>query len=125
MKLPEKTNTEQILKFLHDLALTHSDIESPMDAIIEFINSDNTADIAEKVIDRLDCDIDFHSYFKSREAVEELIALKETDIETYYKVIHFESVIINIMVTVVNCPYIIVLNPENLHKSFYLQLRLK
>jgi len=127
MKSQKKTNTEQILSFLHDLALNgaESNIESPMDAIVDFINSDITEGIAEKVIERLSINIDFHSYFKDRNSVAELIALKETDVETYYKVIYYENVILNVMVSVVNCPYIIVLNPDDLHKSYYLQLRLK
>ena len=127
MKSQKKTNTEQILSFLHDLALNgaESNIESPMDAIVDFINSDITEGIAEKVIERLSINIDFHSYFKDQNSVAELITLKETDVETYYKVIYYESVILNVMVSVVNCPYIIVLNPDDLHKSYYLQLRLK
>lgn len=127
MKSQKKTNTDIILNFLHDIAKTgkSSNNESPMDAIIEFINGDITEGIAEKVIKNISTNIDFHSYFKSKESLDELIALKETDTETYYKVIHYENVILNIMVSVVNCPYIIVLNPEDLNKSFYLQLRFK
>lgn len=120
-------NTKKLLDFLHNIFLPDSNVDdmSPMLAIIEFINGDITEGIADKIIDKLDIDIDFHSYFKDMESVNELIKLKETDIDTYYKVIHFENIILNIMVSVVNCPYIIVLNPDNLHKSYYLQLRFK
>lgn len=127
--MSKNTNKQNILNFLQNIVFNTKDAPkaddevSSIEAIIDFINSDITAGIADIVIARLDCNIDFHSYFKDLASVDELIALKSEDVEQYYKIVYHESVLLNIMVMAVNCPYIIVLNPENLYKSYYLQLK--
>lgn len=122
--MDNKIKLNDILNFLD--SKSKKDVEvSTIETIVEFLNSDIAKDICDIVAESIEVDVDFHSYFTNMDSIRNLIALKETDKDSYYKIIHYENVLINIVVIATECPYIIVLNPDNLYNSFYLQLRFK
>lgn len=122
--MDNKIKLNDILNFLD--SKSKKDVEvSTIETIVEFLNSDIAKDICDIVAESIEVDVDFHSYFTNMDGIRNLISLKETDKDSYYKIIHYESVLINIVVIATECPYIIVLTPDNLYNSFYLQLRFK
>lgn len=117
--------TKKLLDFLHELANGDEEKYSPLETIVEFLNMPESIEIANVVSDNFSADIDFRSYFNDMDSIKELIKLKSDSPEEYYKILYYEELLLNIIIMAVKCPYIIVLNPDNLFNSFYLQLRIK
>lgn len=124
MNKHKMTNTELIINFLKKTAKNDND-SNAMDAIIEFLQRDMLEDAIPIIIEKIKTDYDFHSYFESCETINDLIALKTTEPEKYYSIIHFENILINILCALIEMPYIVVLEPEDLYKSYYLVINAK
>lgn len=123
----EKTETELILEFLHNLASdTKNPENSPLNAILSFINEPSVITAIEKINDKLGCKYeDYIDYFWTIEDVENLIALKETDYEKYYTIIYYENILLNMLTKLFEIRYTIVLNFEDIYKSYLLELNTK
>lgn len=119
------TNKDAILNFLKNIANNNIDSD-PVDTIIEFLHRDINIDIIPVLLEKISCKYnDFNDYFESRTKIDELIALKETDLEKYYSIIHYENILLNMLCNIVEMPYTIVLDPDDLSKSYYLVIKLK
>lgn len=114
-----------ILNFLHKRAMEEK--SNPLEAIVEFINTEPVQQIYETVIDSVnapECP-EYYTYFETDEDIEKLAELKESDANTYYKVISYETVLVNLLAKIINLPFFIVMPPDNLEKTYFIKLSAK
>lgn len=122
---PETPELNNILKYLHDLAM--HDKPNPLQSIVDFVTSEKVQQVFEKVLDSIaadDCP-DYHTYFTSDEGIDNLLKLKDTDNEMYYKVIIYGTALINTLTRILEMPFVVVMTPEDLSKTYYIKLTTK
>ena len=68
---------------------------------------------------------ELYKMFDSIENIMSLIDLKEKDSEKYYTVIQYTNIMLNLLCSMLGMDQTIVLDPENLRKSYFLVIKLK
>lgn len=116
---------DNILKFLRKKAM--NDRPNPLSSIVEFLNTDKVQLVFDEVLESIaaeDCP-DYFTYFNSVDGINELEKLKNTDNELYYKVIIYGTALINTITRMLEMPFVIVITPEDLSKTYYIKLSAK
>ena len=116
---------DNILKFLRTKAL--NDRPHPLNSIVEFLNTERVQAVFEEVLESIAADEcpDYFTYFNSLDGINELVKLKDTDRELYYKVINCGTALINVLTRMLEMPFVIVITPEDLTKTYYIKLSAK
>lgn len=117
-------NVDVILNFLKNTS-NGTISNNVLSGIITFLNTNEAFEVLEILKDEINNELDYHYFFESLENIDKLNKLKETDIEVYYNVIHYETILINSICNVFELPYIVVLTPDDLEKSTILTLKFK
>lgn len=121
------TPTQSILRFLETYGTTP--IEKSMEmfnSLVEFLHQEEFSEIIELLKERIDSQYpDFLNYFDTTENILELIDLKTENPDKYYTVIQYTNIILNLLCTMTDSGQVIVLNPEDLYKSYFLVVKLK
>ncbi len=121
------TPTQSILRFLETYGTTP--IEKSMEmfnSLVEFLHQEEFSEIIELLKERIDSQYpDFLDYFDTTENILELIDLKTENPDKYYTVIQYTNIILNLLCTMTDSGQVIVLNPEDLYKSYFLVVKLK
>ena len=122
---PETPELNNILKYLHDLAM--HDKPNPLQSIVDFVTSEKAQQVFEKVLDSIAADgcPDYYTYFISDEGIDNLLKLKDTDNEMYYKAIIYGTALINTLTRILEMPFVVVMTPEDLSKTYYIKLTTK
>ena len=100
---------------------------NPLSAIVEFINTEPVQQIYETVVESVnapECP-EYYTYFETDDDIEKLSTLKENDVNMYYKVISYETVLVNLLAKIINLPFFIVMPPDNLEKTYFIKLSTK
>ena len=113
------------LDFLKKIASAEKVYEtSPLNAIIAFLNEEYIIESIQQISSKLCCKYsDYTDYFWSFDDIAELVKLKDSDPEKYYTVIQYENILLNILGGLYEVKYNIVLNPEDIYKSYLLLLK--
>lgn len=121
------TPTQSLLRFLESFGTNPSDESAEMfESIVNFLQQDEIQEIIEMIKEKLTCKYpDFLNYFDSIENIMSLIDLKEEDSEKYYTVIQYTNIMLNLLCSMLSMDQTIVLDPENLRKSYFLVIKLK
>lgn len=121
----KKSESEVLLDFLKKIASAEKVYEtSPLNAIIAFLNEEYIIESVQQISSKLCCKYsDYTDYFWSFDDIAELIKLKDSDPEKYYTVIQYENILLNILGGLYEVKYNIVLNPEDIYKSYLLLLK--
>lgn len=121
----KKSESEVLLDFLKKIASTEKVYEtSPLNAIIAFLNEEYIIESIQQISSKLCCKYsDYTDYFWSFDDIAELVKLKDSDPEKYYTVIQYENILLNILGGLYEVKYNIVLNPEDIYKSYLLLLK--
>ena len=121
------TPTRSLLRFLESFGTNPSDESAEMfESIVNFLQQDEIQEIIEMIKEKLTCKYpDFLNYFDSIENIMSLIDLKEEDSEKYYTVIQYTNIMLNLLCSMLGMDQTIVLDPENLRKSYFLVIKLK
>jgi len=121
------TLTQSLLRFLESFGTNPSDESAEMfESIVNFLQQDEIQEIIEMIKEKLTCKYpDFLNYFDSTENIMSLIDLKEEDSEKYYTVIQYTNIMLNLLCSMLGMDQTIVLDPENLRKSYFLVIKLK
>lgn len=122
---PETPELNNILKYLHDLAM--HDKPNPLQSIVDFVTSDKAQQVFDKVLESIaadDCP-DYYTYFITDEGIDNLVKLKDTDNEMYYKVIIYGTALINTLTRILEMPFVVVMTPDDLSKTYYIKLTTK
>lgn len=121
------TSTQSLLRFLESFGTNPSDESAEMfESIVNFLQQDEIQEIIEMIKEKLSCKYpDFLNYFDSIENIMSLIDLKEKDSEKYYTVIQYTNIMLNLLCSMLGMDQTIVLDPENLRKSYFLVIKLK
>jgi len=121
----KKSESEVLLDFLKKIASAEKVYEtSPLNAIIAFLNEEYIIESIQQISSKLCCKYsDYTDYFWSFDDIAELVKLKDTDPEKYYTVIQYENILLNILGGLYEVKYNIVLNPEDIYKSYLLLLK--
>lgn len=121
------TPTQSLLRFLESFGTNPSDESAEMfESIVNFLQQDEIQEIIEMIKEKLSCKYpDFLNYFDSIENIMSLIDLKEEDSEKYYTVIQYTNIMLNLLCSMLGMDQTIVLDPENLRKSYFLVIKLK
>jgi len=121
----EAPNLKNILKFLHDKAMAKK--ADPMTSIVEFMNSDPMVQIQETILESMNIVEypDFTEYFMSTDGIEQLYELRKTDEIKYYNVVNYQNIFMGIATKILDLPYVIVLTPDNLAKTYYIKVKYK
>ena len=121
------TPTQSLLRFLESFGTNPSDESAEMfESIVNFLQQDEIQEIIEMIKEKLTCKYpDFLNYFDSTENIMSLIDLKEEDSEKYYTVIQYTNIMLNLLCSMLGMDQTIVLDPENLRKSYFLVIKLK
>ena len=121
----EAPNLKNILKFLHDKAMAKK--TDPMTSIVEFMNSDPMVQIQETILESMNIVEypDFTEYFMSTDGIEQLYELRKTDEIKYYNVVNYQNIFMGIATKILDLPYVIVLTPDNLAKTYYIKVKYK
>lgn len=121
----KKTESEVLLDFLKKIASAEKVYEtSPLNAIIAFLNEEYIIESIQQISSKLCCKYsDYTDYFWSFDDIAELVKLKDSDPEKYYTVIQYENILLNILGGLYEVKYNIVLNPEDIYKSYLLLLK--
>lgn len=121
------TPTQSLLRFLESFGTNPSDESAEMfESIVNFLQQDEIQEIIEMIKEKLTCKYpDFLNYFDSIENIMSLIDLKEEDSEKYYTVIQYTNIMLNLLCSMLGMDQTIVLDPENLRKSYFLVIKLK
>lgn len=125
-KNPNKiSESEVLLDFLKKIASAEKVYEtSPLNAIIAFLNEEYIIESIQQISSKLCCKYsDYTDYFWSFDDIAELVKLKDSDPEKYYTVIQYENILLNILGGLYEVKYNIVLNPEDIYKSYLLLLK--
>jgi hypothetical protein len=121
----KKSESEVLLDFLKKIASAEKVYEtSPLNAIIAFLNEEYIVESIQQISSKLCCKYsDYTDYFWSFDDIAELVKLKDSDPEKYYTVIQYENILLNILGGLYEVKYSIVLNPEDIYKSYLLLLK--
>lgn len=121
----KKSESEVLLDFLKKIASAEKVYEtSPLNAIIAFLNEEYIIESVQQISSKLCCKYsDYTDYFWSFDDIVELVKLKDSDPEKYYTVIQYENILLNILGGLYEVKYNIVLNPEDIYKSYLLLLK--
>lgn len=121
----KKSESEVLLDFLKKIASAEKVYEtSPLNAIIAFLNEEYIVESVQQISNKLCCKYsDYTDYFWSFDDIAELVKLKDSDPEKYYTVIQYENILLNILGGLYEVKYNIVLNPEDIYKSYLLLLK--
>lgn len=121
----KKSESEVLLDFLKKIASAEKVYEtSPLNAIIAFLNEEYIIESIQQISSKLCCKYsDYTDYFWSFDDIAELVKLKDSDPEKYYTVIQYENILLNILRDLYEVKYNIVLNPEDIYKSYLLLLK--
>ena len=121
----KKSESEVLLDFLKKIASAEKVYEtSQLNAIIAFLNEEYIVESVQQISSKLCCKYsDYTDYFWSFDDIAELVKLKDSDPEKYYTVIQYENILLNILGGLYEVKYNIVLNPEDIYKSYLLLLK--
>lgn len=121
------TPTQSLLRFLESYGTVQDDKSTEMfDSIVNFLHQDEITEVIELVKEKITCKYpDFLDYFDTTENIMALIDLKEEDPEKYYTVIHYANIMLNLLCSLLEMSQTIVLDPEDLRKSYFLVIKLK
>lgn len=121
------TPTQSLLRFLESYGTVQEDKSTEMfDSIVNFLHQDEITDVIDLVKEKITCKYpDFLDYFDTTENIMALIDLKEEDSEKYYTVIHYANIMLNLLCSLLEMSQTIVLDPEDLRKSYFLVIKLK
>lgn len=122
------TPTQSLLRFLESYGLNPVDDESTemFESIVNFLHQEEIQEIIEMIKEKLTCKYpDFLDYFDCTENILSLIDLKTEDPEKYYTVIQYTNIMLNLLCSLLEMDQTIVLDPENLRKSYFLVIKLK
>ena len=121
------TPTQSILRFLETYGTTPVEKSMEMfNSLVEFLHQEEFSEIIELLKERIDSQYpDFLDYFDTTENILELIDLKTENPDKYYTVIQYTNIILNLLCTMTDSGQVIVLNPEDLYKSYFLVIKLK
>lgn len=121
------TPTQSILHFLETYGTTPVEKSMEMfNSLVEFLHQEEFSEIIELLKERIDCQYpDFLDYFDATENILALIDLKTENPDKYYTVIQYTNIILNLLCTMTDTGQVIVLNPEDLYKSYFLVVKLK
>lgn len=121
------TPTQSLLRFLESFGTVQEDKSTEMfDSIVNFLHQDEITDVIDLVKEKITCKYpDFLDYFDTTENIMALIDLKEEDPEKYYTVIHYANIMLNLLCSLLEMSQTIVLDPEDLRKSYFLVIKLK
>ena len=121
------TPTQSILHFLETYGTTPVEKSMEMfNSLVEFLHQEEFSEIIELLKERIDSQYpDFLDYFDTTENILALIDLKTENPDKYYTVIQYTNIILNLLCTMTDAGQVIVLNPENLYKSYFLVVKLK
>lgn len=121
------TPTQSLLRFLESYGTVQEDKSTEMfDSIVNFLHQDEITDVIDLVKEKITCKYpDFLDYFDTTENIMALIDLKEEDPEKYYTVIHYSNIMLNLLCSLLEMSQTIVLDPEDLRKSYFLVIKLK
>ncbi|MBR1610209.1 MAG: hypothetical protein IJ672_01775 [Methanobrevibacter sp.] len=121
------TPTQSILHFLETYGTTPAEKSMEMfNSLVEFLHQEEFSEIIELLKERIDSQYpDFLDYFDTTENILALIDLKTENPDKYYTVIQYTNIILNLLCTMTDTDQVIVLNPEDLYKSYFLVVKLK
>ena len=121
------TPTQSLLRFLESYGIAQEDKSTEMfDSIVNFLQQDEIADVIDSVKEKITCKYpDFLDYFDTTENIMTLIDLKEEDPEKYYTVVHYANIMLNLLCSLLEMNQTIVLDTEDLQKSYFLVIKLK
>ena len=121
------TPTQSLLRFLESYGTVQEDKSTEMfDSIVNFLHQDEITDVIDLVKEKITCKYpDFLDYFDTTENIMALIDLREEDPEKYYTVIHYANIMLNLLCSLLEMSQTIVLDPEDLRKSYFLVIKLK
>ena len=121
------TPTQSLLRFLESYGTAQEDKSTEMfDSIVNFLQQDEIADVIDSVKEKITCKYpDFLDYFDTTENIIALIDLKEEDPEKYYTVVHYANIMLNLLCSLLEMNQTIVLDTEDLRKSYFLVIKLK
>lgn len=121
------TPTQSILHFLETYGTTPAEKSMEMfNSLVEFLHQEEFSEIIELLKERIDSQYpDFLDYFDTTENILALIDLKTENPDKYYTVIQYTNIILNLLCTMTDTGQVIVLNPEDLYKSYFLVVKLK
>lgn len=121
------TPTQSLLRFLESYGTVQEDKSTEMfDSIVNFLHQDEITEVIDLVKEKITCKYpDFLDYFDTTENIMALIDLKEEDPEKYYTVIHYTNIMLNLLCSLLEMSQTIVLDPEDLRKSYFLVIKLK
>lgn len=121
------TPTQSLLRFLESYGTVQEDKSTEMfDSIVNFLHQDEITEVIDLVKEKITCKYpDFLDYFDTTENIMALINLKEEDPEKYYTVIHYTNIMLNLLCSLLEMSQTIVLDPEDLRKSYFLVIKLK
>ena len=121
------TPTQSLLRFLESYGTVQEDKSTEMfDSIVNFLHQDEISEVIDLVKEKITCKYpDFLDYFDTTENIMALIDLKEEDPEKYYTVIHYANIMLNLLCSLLEMSQTIVLDPEDLWKSYFLVIKLK
>jgi hypothetical protein len=121
------TPTQSLLRFLESYGTVQEDKSTEMfDSIVNFLHQDEITEVIDLVKEKITCKYpDFLDYFDTTENIMALIDLKEEDPEKYYTVIHYANIMLNLLCSFLEMSQTIVLDPEDLRKSYFLVIKLK
>ena len=121
------TPTQSLLRFLESYGTAQEDKSTEMfDSIVNFLQQDEIADVIDSVKEKITCKYpDFLDYFDTTENIMTLIDLKEEKKEKYYTVIHYANIMLNLLCSLLEMNQTIVLDAEDLRKSYFLVIKLK
>ncbi len=121
------TPTQSLLRFLESYGTAQEDKSTEMfDSIVNFLQQDEIADVIDSVKEKITCKYpDFLDYFDTTENIMTLIDLKEEDPEKYYTVVHYANIMLNLLCSLLEMNQTIVLDTEDLRKSYFLVIKLK
>lgn len=121
------TPTQSLLRFLESYGTVQEDKSTEMfESIVNFLHQDEITDVIDLVKEKITCKYpDFLDYFDSTENIMALIDLKEEDPEKYYTVIHYANIMLNLLCSLLEMSQTIVLDSEDLRKSYFLVIKLK
>lgn len=120
-------STQSILHFLETYGTTPAEKSMEMfNSLVEFLHQEEFSEIIELLKERIDSQYpDFLDYFDTTENILALIDLKTENPDKYYTVIQYTNIILNLLCTMIDTGQVIVLNPEDLYKSYFLVVKLK
>ena len=121
------TPTQSLLRFLESYGTAQEDKSTEMfESIVNFLQQDEIADVIDSVKEKITCKYpDFLDYFDTTENIMTLIDLKEEDPEKYYTVVHYANIMLNLLCSLLEMNQTIVLDTEDLRKSYFLVIKLK